>query len=244
MGGVRQFVFGAAVAAAVVSTFVALTGSRDVAPAAQAGMSTQQLSPYLRFTGTGTVQVKPDTASISFSTSGEDSSKAVAVNDASAAMRRVIASMVRHGIAHGDLQTSTDVYQDSSRGVYDASESLQVTVHGAKGAGELVADGLKAGADSSSGPDFSISDHTTGYVAALRAAMADARAHAEAAAEMIHAHVTGVVSVDDTAGQSEQPIYGYGMRTAATDSVGPVPTEHGTQPVTATVTVEFSYAPA
>ena len=31
--------------------------------------------------------------------------------------------------------------------------------------------------------------------------MANARAHAEAAAELIGAHVTGVISVDDTAGQ-------------------------------------------
>ena len=242
MGGVRQFAFGAAVAAAVVSTFVLLTGSRDVAPAAQAGTSTQQLAPYLRFTGTGTVQVKPDTASISFSTSGEDSSKSSAVNEASSAMRGVIASMTRHGIGHGDLQTSSDVYLDTTRGVYDASESLQVTVHDVKGAGKLVADGLNAGADSSSGPNFSLSDQNTGYDTALRAAMANARAHADAAAELIGAHVTGVTSVDDTAGQTQEPVYGFGVRSATADSVAPVPTEHGKQPVTATVTVEFSYA--
>jgi hypothetical protein len=67
MGGFRQFVFGAAVAAAIVATFALArsNGGRDViaAPAQAATVTaSQQLAPYLRFIGTGTVRVKPDTA--------------------------------------------------------------------------------------------------------------------------------------------------------------------------------------
>src|SRR5438876_279692 len=94
MGGFRQFMFGAAVAPA------------------------QQLSPFLRFSGTGTVQVKPDTASISFNTNGQSSDKSAAVNEASAAMRHVITAMTSHGVGQKDLQTSADVYHDTTRGVY------------------------------------------------------------------------------------------------------------------------------
>ena len=36
--------------------------------------------------------------------------------------------MSRQGVGHKDLQTSADVYHDTTRGVYVASESLQVTV--------------------------------------------------------------------------------------------------------------------
>ncbi|MDX6523560.1 MAG: hypothetical protein QOI17_1073, partial [Gaiellales bacterium] len=82
MGGFRQFVFGAAVAAAIVATFALArsNGGRDVIAPAQAATVTtsQQMAPYLRFTGTGTVRVKPDTASISFTTSGENSDKSAA----------------------------------------------------------------------------------------------------------------------------------------------------------------------
>jgi uncharacterized protein len=246
MSGVRQFVFGAAVAAALVSTFALArsgSGNDGLAPPAQAAAvtPTQQLEPYLRFTGTGTVQVKPDTASISFSTSGESSTKATAVNEASAAMRRVIAAMVRHGVSHDDLQTSADVYRDSSRDVYNAYQSLQVTVRHVKGAGKLLAAGLKAGADSSSGPYFSLTDQNRGYDAALRSAMTNARAHADTAAALIGAHVTGVVSIDDTSDQSVQPFYG-GVRALAIDSIAPIPVERGSQSVTASVTVVFSYA--
>jgi uncharacterized protein YggE len=248
MGGFRQFMFGAAVAAAIVSVFALARsggGGDGFTPQAQAAASTapvQQLSPFLRFSGTGTVQVKPDTASISFNTNGQSSDKATAVNAASAAMRHVIAAMTHHGISHKDLQTSADVYHDTTRGVYVASESLQVTVHNIKSAGKLVADGLNAGADNSSGPYFSLTDQNTGYDAALRDAVTNARAHADAAAALIGAHVTGVISVDDTTSQSAQPYY-YGVAVLdAARAVGPMPVEHGRQPVSATVTVVFSYA--
>jgi uncharacterized protein YggE len=249
MGGFRQFMFGAAVAAAIVSVFALAHsggGGEELTPQAQAASVTpaQQLSPFLRFTGTGTVQVKPDTASISFNTNGENSEKSAAVNEASAAMRRVIAAMSQHGVSRKDLQTSADVYHDTTRGVYVASESLQVTVRDVKAAGKLVAEGLNAGADNSSGPYFSLTDQNTGYDAALRDAVTNARAHADAAAALIGAHVTGVISVDDTTGQSPEPYY-YGrmaMLAAAPDAVVPIPVERGTQQVAATVTVVFSYA--
>lgn len=247
MGGVRQFIFGAAVAAAIVATFALAHsggGSGGITPVAQAASvaPAQQLAPFLRFNGTGTVRVKPDTASISFSTNAQSSSKSAAVNQASADMRHVIAAMVSRGVSHKDLRTSADVYLDSTHGVYNASESLEVTVHDVKAAGKLVADGLKAGADNSSGPYFSLTDQNTGYDAALRSALANARAHADAAAALIGAHVTGVISIDDTAGQAVQPYYGRAAFGAGADSVQPIPVEHGTQEVAAAVTVVFSYS--
>jgi uncharacterized protein YggE len=245
MGGFRQFVFGAAVAAAIVATFALArsNGGRDVIAPAQAATVTtsQQMAPYLRFTGTGTVRVKPDTASISFTTSGENSDKSAAVNQASTDMRRVITAMQRHGVKRGDLQSNMDVYRDTSRGVYDASEYLQVTVRHIADAGKVVAAGLNAGADSSSGPSFSLSDQNAGYAAALREAVTNARAHAEAAALLVGAHVTGVISVDDSSTPVGQPFYGQGF--AATDALAaPVPVEHGSQQVSVSVTATFSYA--
>jgi uncharacterized protein len=247
MGGFRQFVFGAAVAAAIVATFALArsNGGRDViaAPAQAATVTaSQQLAPYLRFTGTGTVRVKPDTASISFTTGGENSDKSAAVNQASADMRRVIAAMQHHGVKRGDLQSSTDVYQDTTRGVYDASEYLQVTVRHIADAGKLVAAGLNAGADSSSGPSFSLSDQNAGYAAALRAAVSNARAHADAAARLIGAQVTGVISVDDTTTPVGQPVYGLAFQAAAPDGVATVPVQHGMQQVSVSVTATFAYA--
>jgi uncharacterized protein YggE len=249
MNGSRQFLVGAAVATALESTFALARsgGGHDVlvSPAQAAttapGPAATPLTPYLKFTGTGTVRVKPDTASISFTTSGEDSSKSTAVNAAGAGMRRVIAAMQQHGVARGDLQTNMDVYRDTTRGVYQASEYLQVTVRQVSDAGKLLAAGLNAGADSSSGPSFSLTDQNAGYTSALRAAVANARAHADAASALIGAHVTGVISVDDSATAQGGPIYAQSFGAAA-DSVQPVPVAHGMQEVSVSVTVVFSYA--
>lgn len=234
------------IAAAAVGAAAALWlgGHGGAAPpppanAAQAAPPAPSLARYLRFTGTGTVRVNPDTAGISFTTDGTGGSKADAVAEAGSAMRRVIAAMQDHGVKRGDLQTSNEVYRDTTNGVWHASQYLQVTVHDVHSAGSLVSRGLAAGADSSSGPQFSLSDQDTGYDAALRAAVADARAHADAAAALIGARVTGVISVDDTSSATTPPVYGM----AAADRLGvPVmPVRHGKQEVTVSVSVTFSY---
>ena len=248
MSNVRQIVSAAAVGGAVAATLALVTAGnpRSAGPApAQAAQappaSGVPLSRYLRFTGTGTASVRPDTATIWFSTSGESSVKGSAVNAASAHMRQVIAAMGRNGIAQRDMQTSSDVYQDTSRGVYEASESLQVTVHKVESAGKLVAVGLNAGASSSSGPEFSLDNQNAGYDAALRAAVANARAHADAAAALIGVRLTDVISVDDVPVASGEPIYGALTR-AVPDSAVPVPTKRGMQQVSVTVTVTYGYA--
>ena len=75
-----------------------------------------------------------------------------------------------------------------------------------------------------------------------RDAVANARAHADAAAALIGAHVTGVISVDDTTGQSPQPYYLGDALAQYAGAVAPIPVKHGTQQVAATVVVMFSYA--
>ena len=232
----------AAVGAVAVLSLAGRGGAEPPQPAqaAQGAPPPPSLARYLRFTGTGTVRVNPDTASISFTTGGTAGSKADAVAQAGAAMRRVIAAMQSHGVERGDLQTSSDVYQDTSRGVWEANEYLQVTVHDVHSAGGLVSRGLTAGADSASGPQFSLSDQSAGYDAALRAAMASARAHADAAAALIGGRVTGVISVDDASVGSPQPVYALGAMDSV-QSVPVMPVRQGKQEVTVAVTVTFGY---
>jgi uncharacterized protein len=248
MGNARQLMVGVVVAVASVATLAAVSGDlhpRGAAPAQAAQAppppAPTGLSRYLRFTGTGTARVKPDTASIWFSTSGESSVKASAVNAAGTSMRRVIAALHAGGVAHPEMQTSSDVYHDTSRGLYEASESLQITIHRVDAAGKLVAVGLNAGADSASGPEFSLASQNAGYDAALRAAMTNARSHAEAAAALAGVRLTGVVSVDDVPVSSGEPLY-LQAEARSLGAVAPVPTQHGMQDVSVTVTVTYAYA--
>ena len=99
-------------------------------PQAQAQAQGGQLAAYLRFTGTGTVQAKPDTATLHFSTVGSGSSLAAAQNQASARMTTLLAAFQHAGIAQADLATGSGwAGQDGEHpGRYTASQELTVTV--------------------------------------------------------------------------------------------------------------------
>ncbi len=216
--------------------------SAGAAPALAASAPGGQLAPYLRFTGSGTVRVTPDQATLQFTTAGSGSSLAAAQNQASARMTTLLAAFQHAGIAKEDLATGSGwAGQDGQHpGRYNATQDLTVTVHDISRAGALLALGTDNGATSSYGPSFSLQDAKSFYAAALRAAIDDARAKAEAAASLIGATVTGVVSVDEQGG-GQPPILTMRTPEAGDSKTNPVPVSPGTQEVSASVTVVFAY---
>ena len=236
----RQLAVTAAVAVLAIAAYQAVHGT-PAAPAAATPQGSGVLAPYLRFTGTGTVTMRPDRGSISFQTHGTGATLAQAENQASAAMRAVIRRMQADGVARADLQTTQVSGGPRPRqGDYAADQSLTVTVRDVARTGRLLADGTAAGATSTSGVDFSIAEQHRAYDQALAAAVRDARAKADAAAAVAGLHVSAVVSVDET---QPQPIY-YATASAGAAverPVAPVPVQPGTQQVSAQATVVFSY---
>ena len=139
-----------------------------------------------------------------------------------------------------DLQTSNvSTYQDWDTKGWHGDVSLTVHVRDVKQAGRLLAAANAAGADSVSGPTFSISNSRAAYAQALRTALGDARAKADAAAAQMGVHVTGVVSVDESADST--PLRAMGIAEDAAVPQPAVPIQTGTQDVTASVVVVFSY---
>lgn len=215
------------------------------AQAATAATDPGALVPYLRFSGTGTVTVKPDLAVISVSAGGTAKTSRDALERATKKLEAVQAKLKALGVADDDLQTSGNyTYQDYDSKNWRAELSLTVKVRDINQAGKLLAEANAAGADSVSGPSFSVEDSHAAYAQALRKAIEDARAKAEAAAAQLGVRVTGVVSVDDQSGGG--PILAYAADAAMEKSVGgaptPVPINPGTQDVSATVSVVFNYA--
>jgi uncharacterized protein len=221
-------------------------GAPPPAQAAPAATDPGALVPYLRFTGSGTVTVRPDTAEIYVSTSADGASSTAALNAVSRKMAKVQARLARLGVAK-DAMTTSDVstYQEYLSKRWRADLSLTVKVPKIGEAGKLLAEASAAGADGVSGPSFSVADTQAAYAAALRQAIEDARSKAEAAAAQMGVTVGGVVSVDDQAGGVQPPMYAAEGRVAADSAkVVPVPVNPGTQDVVASVTVVFTYAPA
>jgi hypothetical protein len=234
-------------AAAIAAALALRPAAHDVAvpQLAQAKAATATdpgaLAPFLRFRGDGSVSVRPDRADISVGVDGTGGTSRAALQSASTRIARVTSRLRELGVAADDLQTSdVSTYRDWDTKRWHADVSLTVHVRDVKQAGRLLSAANAAGADSVSGPSFSISNSRAAYAQALRTALGDARAKADAAAAQLGVHVTGVISVDESA-DSTPPI-AMGIAEGVAVPKPAVPIEAGTQDVTASIVVVFSYA--
>jgi hypothetical protein len=159
-------------------------------------------------------------------------------------MQKLLDRLAAAGIAKADLNlngVSTYRAYDKSQ-EYVATQSVGVTVRDLAKAGQIASDGLSAGAASVDGPNFGLEDQKQAYRAALAAAITDARTKADAAAAAIGAHVTGVVSVDETGGSPVPIMAAAGAADRKSSATVPVPTQPSDQQIDAQVTVVFRYA--
>ena len=240
----RQLVTTAAVAVLAIAGYQALHGTPQAPAASSPRQPSGVLQPFMRFSGSGKVTMRPDRGTISFATHGTGSTLVLAQDQASQAMRSLIHRLRADGVARTDMQTDgvSGSARPSSLGGFAADQSLSVTVRDLSKTGRLLADGTAAGAHSVYGVDFSISNQHKAYDDALRSAIGDARSKADAAAAAAGLHVSGVVSVDESQAQT-YPYYAQDAIAAPTAlRAVTVPVKRGVQQVSAQVTVVFSYA--
>jgi uncharacterized protein YggE len=233
--------------ALVVLAVVAIrgAGAPEAAQAAsgQSSGRSDMLAPYLRFTGEGSVTARPDTADLSLTVSNDAATSQAALAGTTSRMAAVIAAMRADGVAADDMQTGdVSSWQDwEAPHRWHASNTLTVTLHDPSKAGSVLSDASHAGADEVSGPSFSLTDQHAATRQALRFAVADARAKADAAAAAMGVHVTGVISVSDQAPVQLEPFGVMAMASGAAVRSPSVPVQTGTQTVTSDVVVVFSY---
>ena len=242
MANVRPFHVRPATAAAVLLFGLLLVWGiwQATDQATAAAPSTEQR--LLTFSGTGTARIAPDSASISAGVTEAAADADAAQDAASRRMRALVAHMKGAGIDATDMQTTeASVHEDWERkGRFVASQSLSIRISDPSKAGAMLGEATQGGADTVSGPAFGLDDQRAGYDEALRSAIADARAKADAAAGHMDAEVGGVYSIGESGG-GDMPFAEGAMAATATDSATPVPTEQGTQEVSITVQVSFTY---
>jgi len=189
--------------------------------------------------GTGSVTTVPDRAGFTFGVEARATTAKAALAEADGASAALVAALERAGVADADLQTSDisllpQTTDDGSRVTgYLASASATATTTIAN-AGPLVDAAVAAGATNVSGPSLSRSDSDALYRDALKQAVADARAKAEALAAASGLTLGAVRTVVEGGGAVPMPL----ERTAAS----PAQIEPGTQTVDATVTVTYEAA--
>ena len=238
--------------AVAVAAFWAVRPAGDATPidnarAAEAATDPGALVPFLRFAGTDSVKVKPDQAEVQVTATATEKTSAAALDEASKKLESVIGRMQQLGIPDEDLSTEPAyTYQDYESKDWVANVTLKITVDDPAKAGDVLTAANAAGADSVSGPYFSVENQEGAYAEALKKAIDDARSKADAAAAQMGVTVTGIVSVDESPGAAQPPI----AYAAAADAGGAaedaarssVPVQPGDQEIFASVTVTFSYA--
>lgn len=224
------------------STTLALAFVALVAVGLSAACGSSSSKRTITVSADATVKAKPNLVNFSFgvSTDGASASKALAAN--SKAMRRVIATIKKEGVARRDIQTQqVNVYPktDSNGKVigYSASNSVSVDLHAVAKAGRLITLVTAAGANLESGPTFSRENPDLTYEQALNKAIDKAHAKAESIAEHVGLRLGKPASIAEGSA-TVTPIYANAERTAAKTT--PVPVEPGRVEVTATVTVSYS----
>ncbi|HTZ07257.1 MAG TPA: SIMPL domain-containing protein [Gaiellaceae bacterium] len=193
-------------------------------------------------TGNGSVTATPDRASFSFSVDTRAATASAVLSSNADVAQAVVDALKNAGVAAADLQTTEvsldpQTSQDGTKIVgYAASSSVSATVPLDR-AGAVVDAAVKAGATGVSGPSLAVSDQDALYAAALKDAVANAKAKASALADAAGLQLGDVQTVVE--GSSPTPVV-WGAAAKAPDASGSVPIEPGTQEIDATVTVTYS----
>jgi hypothetical protein len=221
-------------AAAVVIAAAALSGVARP-DAARGDTAPQKLVTTL---GHGVVDTVPDVAETAFGVRTEAATAADALARNADQMQRVVAALRRAG---GEkLQTrQVSLYPRTDESGTTTGFVAQNTVSARSkiaDAGTLVDAAVAAGANTVDGPSLERSDRDAFVRDALKKAVADAKAKAEALAEAGGFDVGPVAAVSET-GAAPQPVYARGAVELAAKVDTPI--EPGTQEVAADVTVSF-----
>jgi uncharacterized protein len=176
------------------------------------GASTGNPAHTVTVAGTATIKTAPDEAIVSLGVQTQAGSADGALSQNAARMTKVMNALIGFGIGKADIAT-TDVslyptYGPNGNNVtgYQASNSIQVTVHQMGRVGKLIDTAVNSGANLAGGISFQVSDQNQGMNDALAAAVKDARAKAEVLATAGGAQLGSVVSIDETSAAPQPPI--------------------------------------
>lgn len=231
------------VAASLAALSLALVALAGCGQTASTASGTGAVTNTVTASGTGTSQAVPDTAEMSFGVVTTSADAKSALDDASKAAAQIAAAVKKQGIAAEDIQTQdVSVYpqttdQDGKQVVtgYQASLSVSVKVRDIAKLGEVISAANAAGANSISGPSFTVADPAPARAKAIDEAVADARTSAEAMAAAAGKSVGDVLSMSS----SDAGVVPMAFGAADAGSAKSVPIEPGQLDISANVVVVF-----
>jgi len=218
-----------------------------VATAAVALTRTNSGAATITVTGSGSVMGTPDTVTVDLGVQTVSPSATGALDQNSARMRALMASLERSGIAKKDLQTSgLNLWENTDQAGhitgFTVSNTLTVTIHQLSKAGTaLDAAAHAVGNDIQiNGVTLSISNDSKLLAQARARAMRDAHTMASQVAAGGGAHVGSIVRIVDQENQNSYVYPVFGSVAAAGKALSSVPIAPGRQSVSVQVKVVYS----
>jgi uncharacterized protein YggE len=210
---------------------VTLPGTASSAAAEAGGITVQ---------GTASVTSVPDRAELSFGVESKGASARAALSANAAEMRRVIAALKAAGATDVKTQSVSlsPQYNDKSEAQgFVATNTVSATIKELAKAGAVIDAAVNAGANQVYGPSLSRGDQDELYRQALKAAVGNARANAQALASAANVSLGRVTAIVEGGGAPQPLPYATADKAMVAEST---PIEPGTQQTTANVTVTFS----
>ena len=205
------------------------------------------LEASIAVAGVGSVQAKPDIASVSLGVQTQAPVARDAQSENSELMAKVIDAVKAMGIDDEDISTHglslRPRYDREGQRVdaYVATNNVSVIVRDLDQVGEVLDAGFDAGANVAGGVQFSIADPTDSRNQAMELAVADARSRADVLAEAAGVTIVGVVSVTEDSGGYPSPrpaMAGVMLESAAMKMATPI--EPGELTISVWVRVVYS----
>jgi uncharacterized protein YggE len=225
----------------IITALVSVAALGAAALVGSAHGSSAALDGGITVTGLGSVEALPDRAQLSFDVQAAGTTAVQALDRAAAESRSVNDALRAAGIARADLQTAQISLQPrrSEQGVvtgFDAATTLTARIKDLGRVGRVIDAAVRAGASGVYGPSLSKADTDALYAAALKAAVANARAKAQTIASATGVPLGRVTNVVEGGGAQPVPFAAVDAAVKQTD----VPLEPGTQEIQAGVTVTFA----
>lgn len=231
----------------------ALPAVAPITATAQTSVTIAETAPVVTLNVTETVEAAPDMATVGTGVQTRAQTAAQAMRDNAAKMDKLIATLVKAGIAKKDIQTSginlSAQYDYSNRDGqpagprfigYEASNQLSIKLHDVKKVGTLLDTLVQAGATNVNGPSFSISDPAPMLAQARAAALKSAKAQADFYAQAAGYRSARLVSISESNSGGNPPMPMMVSARFKADSAPATPVEPGQVGSSVTLTVQYA----
>jgi uncharacterized protein YggE len=197
----------------------------------------------IQVNGHGEVEAAPDIAVINLGVLSRESDAQAAMYAASVRMQAIVESVRSLGMPSRDIQTSQlNLHLDPHANVYLANHQVMVRTEDVSRAGPILDAGIEAGANASSGIEFSLADQSEAEDRALELAVADARRKAERLAAALGVAIDGVDRVSASGGsQMMAAVPRMQLFRSIHAPATPVPVEGGVLRIVADVQVTYTF---